>query len=77
MIDKNSPNFSAYRKEVEALFAEYDKKIEARRPQPGYRGLDGSDTADLCRERNRKLKQLQEKYGLVLEGQQDGVSLYT
>lgn len=65
MVDKNSPNFSAYLKEAEALFAEYEKKMEALRPQDGYRGRDGWDTADLCRERNRKLKQLQEKYGLA------------
>ena len=69
MIDKNSPNFYAYRKEAEALFAEYDKKIEARRPPEGYRGWDGWDTADLCRERSQKLKQLQEKYGFGKEAQ--------
>lgn len=65
MVDKNSPNFSAYQKEAETLFAEYDEKIEARRPPAGYRGLDGWDTAELSRECHRKLKELQKKYGFL------------
>lgn len=65
MVDKNSPNFSAYQKEAETLFAEYDEKIEARRPPVGYRGLDGWDTAELSRECHRKLKELQKKYGFL------------
>lgn len=65
MIDKNSPNFPAYWKEAEDLFAEYDKKMEIIRPQEGYRGRDGWDTADLSRECHQKLKKLQEKYGFA------------
>ncbi len=39
--------------------------MEAFRSPPGFRGLDGDNTADLSRERNKKLKEFQKKYGYM------------
>lgn len=65
MIDPSSPGYKEYMKEAKALFDEYDKKMEEFRSPSGFRGLDGDNTADLSRERNRKLKDLQKKYGFI------------
>ena len=65
MIDPSRSGYEEYRKEARALFEEYEKKMEAFRSPPGFRGLDGDNTAKLTRERNRKLKDLQKKYGLI------------
>lgn len=63
MIDPSSPGYEEYRQEAKTLLEEYEHKMEAFRSPPGFRGLDGDNTAELARERNRKLKELQKKYG--------------
>lgn len=65
MITPSSSGYKEYMKEAKALFEEYEKKMEAFRSPPGFRGLDGDNTADLSRERNKKLKELQKKYGYM------------
>lgn len=80
MIDKNSPNYPAYKRECEALTEELDKRyyeIRERQKREHYsHGQDNEEISDLHREINRRLKEIKKKYGfdkIPIEDAQDGM----
>ena len=75
-INQSHPRYADYIAECKALFFEYDAWIEAERAKyPDWNGLDHPSytvVRPLDRERNAKLRKIQEKYGFLFSEEDEG-----